>query len=96
MKADVLEKLLLQSNYCSKKTKYLLKGFRTGFSLGYKGPTENIQRVANNLKFRVGSEAVLWYKVMKEVKEKRFAGPYKQVPIQELYTIPNRIGAKGS
>ena len=79
VKVDVLEKLLIQSNYCPHKTKFLVKGFTSGFSSGYKGDTK-VQRMVPNLKFRIGNELVLWNKVMKEVKEGRYAGPFKEPP----------------
>ena len=39
-----------------------------------------IQRTASNLKLRVGSQTILWNKIMKEVKLKRFIGPFAEKP----------------
>ena len=74
VKVDVLDQLLIQSGYNEKKRQYLVKGFRQGFSIGYKGQTEKIQRTAPNLKLRIGNEIVLWNKVMLEVQKEMFCG----------------------
>ena len=82
------EELLVQSGYCPIETKFLIDGFRYGFDLGYRGPTENIQRTAPNLRLNVGNETILWNKVMKEVKLGRFAGPFAQVPFENYIQSP--------
>lgn len=71
------EKLLKRYKYDVGEMEYLVQGFRNGFSIEYDGP-RNIVRNSNNLKLRVGSKVQLWNKVMKEVKEKRTAGPFKE------------------
>ena len=48
IKVDKLQDLLAWTKYNEKETKFLLKGFRTGFSLGYKGPM-NRQDVSRNI-----------------------------------------------
>ena len=83
----VLEKLLHQYNYDKDKTQYLVNGFREGFSIQYHGPTD-IQQTAPNLKFHIGDEVVLWNKVMKEVKLKRYAGPFKIIPFKNFIQSP--------
>ena len=90
--ADKLEQLLIETDYDSEKTKYLVKGFQEGFSLGYEGQW-NIKLTAPNLKFQegVGSETELWNKVMKEVQAKRYAGPFSDIPFQDRY-IQSPIG----
>ena len=40
---------------------------------------------APNLKITVGSETELWNKVMKEVKEKHYAGPFEEIPFEDGY-----------
>ena len=72
---NALEKLLIQSEYNQNKTKKIVQGFRYGFDLGYRGPT-NVTRTSPNLRLTVGDETDLWNKVMNEVKLKRYAGPY--------------------
>ena len=56
-----------------------MNSFRNGFDLGYRGPTE-VKLKAPNLPFTVGDEIELWNKVMKEVKENRYAGPFPDIP----------------
>ena len=84
-----LEYLLKESKYCPVETAFLVDGFKNGFDLGYRGRTD-VQRRAPNLKLRVGSETILWNKVMKEVKLGRFAGPFKEIPFK--YYIQSPIG----
>ena len=41
------------------------------------------------MKFReIGNRVILWNKVMKEVKAKRYAGPYKQIPFDNYIQSP--------
>ena len=89
--ADVLERLLLQSNYDRKKSAKIVKGFRTGFSLGYRGP-KCVKLTAPNLKLNVGDETDLWNKVMKEVKLRRYAGPFPFETPPFKYFIQSPIG----
>ena len=88
--AEVLKNLLEEAGYSNEKISYLYKGFKHGFSLKYRGQRK-VQRFAPNLKIRVGSKEELWEKVMKEVKEKRFAGPYEGKPPYR-YFIQSPIG----
>ena len=85
--ADKYEQLLLESNYDGEKTRYLVKGFREGFSIGYEGEKQ-VQQKSPNLVLHVGNQVELWNKVMKEVKEKRYAGPFKQVPFEHYIQSP--------
>ena len=87
VKPDVLEDLLLKSGYDAQKTQYLVKGFHEGFSIGYEGP-RNVKQKSPNLPLTIGSEIDLWNKVMKEVKEKRFAGPYSEIPFDTYIQSP--------
>ena len=48
--AQKLEHLLNLSNYNKDETEFLVKGFRTGFSIGYQGPT-NRQNTSCNIPF---------------------------------------------
>ena len=93
VKVDVLQELLEQSNYDAEKTQFLVEGFKNGFSLGYEGD-ENVQILSNNLKLTVGNETILWNKVMKEVKEKRFAGPFAEIPFDNFIQSPIRLVPK--
>ena len=73
----------------------IVQGFEKGFDLGYRGP-HNIQKKSPNLKFVIGDQIELWNKVMKEVKEKRYAGPYDKIPFNNFNPITNRPSAKRS
>ena len=87
--ADELEKLLIHTNYDTQKTKNLIQGFKKGFSIGYVRDLKETQ-LSPNLKLRVGDKVELWNKVMNEVKEKRFAGPFKQeeLPFDKFIQLP--------
>ena len=88
--ADKLEKLLKETGYPEDETKELVNGFRFGFDLGYRSSRKKEMK-AKNLRFTVGNEKELWRKVMSEVKEKRYAGPYSQIPFKTDY-IQSPIG----
>ena len=80
------------TQYEKSETDFILDGFRDGFSIGYEGP-ENVRINSPNLKFReVGDPIILWNKVMKEVKEKRYAGPFKEIPFDNYIQSPKDGG----
>ena len=88
--ADKLDELLRVSGYCSRKTRFLVKGFKEGFEIGYHGDRE-VKQTAHNLKFRgVGNKLILWNKVMKEVGLGRYASPFESIPFP--YYIQSPIG----
>ena len=87
VKVDAFEELLIQANYNKQKREYLVNGFQEGFSLEYRGE-ENVRQYSANLRLRIGSEIDLWNKVMKEVKLKRFAGPFDEVPFEHFIQSP--------
>ena len=87
---DKFKYLLEQSCYDKKESQFLIDGFTNGFSIGYCGP-KNVKIKSPNLKFReVGDPITLWNKVMKEVKENRYAGPFEEIPFE--YFIQSPIG----
>ena len=86
--ADRLEQLLVDTGYDSYETEFVVDGFRHGFDLGYWGEIDNIRRTAPNLKLSIGSDVHLWNKVMKEVKCKRFAGPFEEPPFESFIQSP--------
>ena len=91
---QVFKKLLNLSNYDRQETEFLIDGFTNGFSIGYEGP-ENIKITSPNLKFReVGNPTILWNKVMKEVKELRYAGPFTSIPFEYYIQSPIRLVPK--
>ena len=55
--------------------------------LGYEGP-EQVKMKAANLKFRIGNKTDMWNKVMKEVGEKRMAGPFEDIPFEHFIQSP--------
>ena len=77
------ELLLKESGYDKTKSEFLLDGFKNGFSIGYAGVL-NLQRTSPNLKLQVGNETELWNKVMKEVKEQRYAGTFEHPPFEHF------------
>ena len=85
---DRFEKLLKESKYDPAEIQLIIKGFREGFDIGYRGPTTGIRRTAPNLKLNVGSELELWNKVMKEVQLGRFAGPFLDIPFTNFIQSP--------
>ena len=89
IKIDQLEDLLRRTHYIESEIKYLTKGFRQGFSIGYKGPKDR-RDSSRNIPIipGVGSKVEMWNKVMKEVKLKRFAGPFKNIPFPNFIQSP--------
>ena len=85
--ADKLEILLNESGFNADKTEYLVKGFKEGFELHYEGNLKG-KVTSQNLKFRIGTKTQLWNKVMLEVKDKRFAGPFVEPPFEEFVQSP--------
>ena len=79
--------MLVQSKYDNTKTKFLVQGFREGFSLGYQG-SDTVKLTAPNLKLTIGTEVDLWNKIMKEVGAGRYAGPFKEIPYQHYIQSP--------
>ena len=84
---EALEHYLRLSQYDEEKSRYLVGRFKEGFDLGYQGPTKR-QDTANNIPLKVGSKVELWNKIMKEVKEKRYAGSYKKIPYKNYIQSP--------
>ena len=59
-----------------------------GFSLAYNRPTD-VKQWTPNLTFRgVGNEIMLWNKVMKELKLKHYAEPFKEIPFENFIQTP--------
>ena len=83
----MFEKLLVQSNYDPEETQFMIQGFRQGFNIQYNEP-KNRQSRSKNIPFTVGNKVELWNKLMKEVQNKRVAGPYKQVPFDNFIQSP--------
>ena len=82
-----LNQLLLETDYDNKSRIDLVKGFTTGFRLEYEG-SRTVQLESDNLKLTVGTKTDIWNKIMKEVKNKRYAGPFKRVPFKNYIQSP--------
>ena len=85
---DKFEELLKEAGYQEDKRKYVIDGFKNGFSLEYQGGLKACRRLAPNLKLRVGNKTELWNKVMKEVELGRYAGPYEDPPFEHFVQSP--------
>ena len=81
------EFLLREAGYEQQKIKYLVHGFTKGFDLKYQGP-KKVQKKSPNLKLTVGSPTELWNKIMTEVKAKRYAGPFTEIPYKFFIQSP--------
>ena len=90
MNANMQDSMLEGSGYDIKKRKYLVRGFKDGFSLNYQGPLKQCKQSAANLKLRVGTKLELWNKVMNEVELGRYAGPFEDPPFP--YYVQSPIG----
>ena len=86
---DRLVNLLRESKYNESKVRFLEKGFRKGFDIGYEGPKMR-QSTSANIPFTVGvgDKVEMWNKLMKEVKLKRVAGPYEVIPFENFIQSP--------
>ena len=84
---EKFEWMLRDTGYDQELTEYLITGFREGFELGYEGRRDEC-RYAPNLRLRVGNKTELWNKMMLEVKDKRFAGPFEEPPFEHFIQSP--------
>ena len=82
-----LKEMLERAGYDQEKTDYLYEGFSNGFDLGCEGECEEAF-YSPNLKLRVGNKTELWNKVMAEVKEDRYAGPFEEPPFEKFMQSP--------
>ena len=87
--ADVLEQLLIDTDFDLDKRSKLIRGFREGFDIGYRGC--NFQKnFSDNLPFKVGTPLEMWNKIMSEVELGRYGGPFKldQIPYEHFIQSP--------
>ena len=87
MKATRLKELLEQYEYDILETQFLYKGFTEGFNLEYQGPKAR-QSQSRNIPITVGCNTTMWNKLIKEIQEKRVAGPYEQIPFANFIQSP--------
>ena len=78
---------LNSTGYNKTKAKFLIKGFRKGFSMHYEGPTDR-RDLSDNIPLTVGTKIELWNKVIKEVRARRYAGPYDDIPYENFIQSP--------
>ena len=85
----IFNKLLCDTEFEHQQRITLIQGFTSGFDLGYRGP-ETRKDLSENILLRVGTRTDLWNKVMKEVNNGRFAGPYahEELPVQWYVQSP--------
>ena len=81
--------MLEEAEYNPIEMKFLIEGFTKGFDLGYQGPQKR-RNTSKNIPFSVGNKEILWQKILKEVKNKRFAGPFKEIPFE--YYVQSLVG----
>ena len=89
LNVDLYEQLLRDSGFDNKERDFLVDGFRNGFDIGYTGPKIR-QSHARNIPFMpgIGDKWDMWSKIMKEVKAKRYAGPYDEIPFENYIQSP--------
>ena len=87
LNVELFGKLLKETNYCERETEFLIEGFTNGFDIGYRGVHER-QSYVENIPITVGSTQELRAKIMKEVREKRYAGPYTGIPFKNFIQSP--------
>ena len=89
VKVDLLKQWLVESSYDEKLTQYLVTGFTDGFDLEYQGPWDRRDTSSNiPLLHHIGTELDLWNKMMKEIENKRFAGPFAEPPFDNFVQSP--------
>ena len=89
IKVNEFIKELKSSGYESKKVDFFEKGLTNGFSVSYCRPKIRQSR-SKNIPLQVGSKTELWNKIIKEVKLKRVAGPYDEIPFDDF--IQSSVG----
>ena len=91
VKVNKFEQILRESSYDKFDTEnfqFLVNGIKHGFPLGFEGDRKDMKQRAPNIRFTVGDKFELWQKVMKEVKLKRYAGPYEVIPYENYIQSP--------
>ena len=82
-----LEQLLIETGYDKTKTTHIVEEFRSGFDLGYRGPS-NRTDLSSNLPLYVGTHADIWEKMIKEVELNRYASPFDEIPFDNFIQSP--------
>ena len=88
IKIGPYHEMLTSTKYDKIKTDQLIKGFKEGFDIGYRGPMDR-KDLADNIPLTIGNKSDLWAKLIKEVKANRFAGPfYDKIPYTNFIQSP--------
>ena len=87
VKSERLVKQLKAAKYDPLEIIFLENGFKQGFDIGYQGPKARTS-TAENIPFTVGDKIEFWNKLMKEVKLKRVAGPFNNIPFESYIQSP--------
>lgn len=87
LNVEAYQHLLIETDFHEAKTVMLVNGFKNGFDIEYRGPRD-VKIESNNMRLRVGSKFHLWNMIMDEVKEKRYAGPFKECPFNHFIQSP--------
>ena len=85
-----LECFLRLLKYDIDKSQFLVRGFTQGFNIDY-NRKQKVKLTTPNLTLQIFNRTILWNKVMKEIKEKRYAGPLEKIPFKDDY-IQSTIG----
>ena len=78
---DELSYWLQTSGYDKNEAKFLVEGFTNRFDINYNGPV-NRKDESKNIPFHTGNKEILWEKIMSEVKERRYSGPFEKPPFE--------------
>ena len=79
---------------CKNDKKVLLDGFRYGFRIPYHGSRE--QRLSKNHGTALKQPDIVWKKLSEEIKLGRVAGPFQDIPIDNLIVSPIGLVPKSS
>lgn len=83
---NVLLEKYLESHPNRELVNTVVSGFRSGFSLHYKGPRGHMS--CKNLKSVFGNEEAALQKIRKEISAGRVAGPFDYLPLPSLRVSP--------
>ena len=86
-----LDELLLKSNYPVDRRQFIVQGFNQGFDISYSGSMDRVHE-SRNIPLKVGSPIEMWNKIMKEVVNRCFAGPYTQDKLPFNKYVQSQIG----
>ena len=89
IKVDKLQELLCRTGYDTRKTDFIIDGFKNGFDIGYRGPRRR-RHTSENIPFSVGNKFDLLEKINKEVEAGRVCEPFSEIPYR--YYVQSPVG----